>query len=295
MPNWSQILTEIDSKTNTPKALESMRNKYLKKISALTGRNVIAYYSGWLKGDSIPNTGIEEQDKNAFMTTIHQLDKNKGLDLILHTPGGEVAATEGILDYLKSMFGNDIRAFVPQISMSGGTMIAMACKEIIMGKQSSLGPIDPQIGGLACQAVVDEFEHAVSEVKKRPESTLLWQAIISQYRPTFLSDCSKAIEWSKEISKECLLSVNPDINLNAVYDKFLNHNSSYSHSRRISKQECREVGLPVTDLESNQDLQDAVMSLHHCYMITFDKYSISKIVENQLNSRLIQNYAPRNN
>ena len=42
------------------------------------------------------------------------------------------------------MFGTDIRAIVPQLALSAGTMVALACKEIIMGKHSSLGPIDPQ-------------------------------------------------------------------------------------------------------------------------------------------------------
>ena len=42
-------------------------------------------------------------------------------------------------------FGEDIRAIIPQTSMSGGTMIACSCKEILMGKHSSLGPVDPQI------------------------------------------------------------------------------------------------------------------------------------------------------
>lgn len=73
------------------------------------------------------------------MTVIHQLDRNKGLDLILHTPGGDTAATESIVDYLHNMFGNNIRAIVPQLAMSAGTMIACSCKEIIMGLQSSLG------------------------------------------------------------------------------------------------------------------------------------------------------------
>ena len=79
------------------------------------------------------------------MTVIHQLDRDKGLDLILHTPGGDTAATESIVDYLHNMFGNNIRAIVPQLAMSAGTMIACSCKEIIMGLQSSLGPIDPQL------------------------------------------------------------------------------------------------------------------------------------------------------
>ena len=77
------------------------------------------------------------------MSVIHGLDKSKGLDLFLHTPGGDVGATESLIDYLHDSFGGDIRAIIPQIAMSGGTMIACSCKEIIMGKQSSLGPIDP--------------------------------------------------------------------------------------------------------------------------------------------------------
>ena len=83
------------------------------------------------------------------MTVVHKLDKQKGLDLILHTPGGETAATESLVDYLRSIFGTDIRAVIPQIAMSAGTTIACACKEIVMGKHSSLWPIDPMF--LACQ------------------------------------------------------------------------------------------------------------------------------------------------
>ncbi len=115
--------------------------------------------------------------KDAFMTTAYKLDKAKGLDLILHILGGDIAATESIVTYLKSIFNGDVRAFIPQISMSAGTMIAMSCKEIIMGEQSSLGSIDPRMGGIACQAVDD--------VPKNPAALGLWQTIISEYHPTF--------------------------------------------------------------------------------------------------------------
>jgi ClpP class serine protease len=49
------------------------------------------------------------------MTVIHNMDRSKGLDLLLHTPGGDIAATESIVDYLRSMFGTDIRAIIPQL------------------------------------------------------------------------------------------------------------------------------------------------------------------------------------
>ncbi len=132
--------------------------KYLKGLFDKTNRNVIAYYSGWLEKEGIRGVDITDSDKNAFMAAIHKFDRTKGLDLILHTPGGNVATTESLLDYLRIMFGDNIRAIIPQLAMSAGTMISCACKEIIMGKPSNLGPIDPQFGGIAAHGVIDEFE-----------------------------------------------------------------------------------------------------------------------------------------
>lgn len=179
MPSWSEIITDVNLYSNAGTELDKKREMYLTQIHSITGRNVIAYYSGWLKTPDAPHVSIDEQDKNAFMTTVYKLDKAKGLDLILHTPGGDIAATESIVTYLKSLFNGDVRAFIPQISMSAGTMIAMSCREIIMGEQSSLGPIDPQMGGIACQAVIDEFKRAVSEVSANQASLGLWQTIIT--------------------------------------------------------------------------------------------------------------------
>jgi ClpP class serine protease len=126
-------------------------------LHEITKRNVIVYYSGWLQKRGVQGAEINDEDKNGFMTVIHELDRNLGLDLVLHTPGGDTAATESLVHYLRAMFGTDIRAVVPQLAMSGGTMIACACKKIIMGKQSSLGPVDPQLGGVPAHGVVEEF------------------------------------------------------------------------------------------------------------------------------------------
>lgn len=167
--------------------------EYLRKIESITRRNAIVYYSGWLKNNN-PETQIGENDKNAFMNAVYQLDRSKGLDLILHTPGGDIAATEGIVNYLQSLFDGNIRAIIPQISMSAGTMIAISCKEIIMGRQSSLGPIDPQISGIACQMVISEFYKAAAEVKAEPTKLGLWREIISKYPVAFMTMCDNAIK-----------------------------------------------------------------------------------------------------
>lgn len=148
MPNLTDILNEVNT---VGSGYDVVRRKYIEELYTITGRNVIVYYSGWLQKnipDLAPHLQVNDNDKNGFMATIHQLDRSKGLDLVLHTPGGDIAATESLVQYLRAMFGTDVRAIVPQLAMSAGTMIALSCKEVLMGKHSCLGPIDPQIGNL---------------------------------------------------------------------------------------------------------------------------------------------------
>ena len=200
MPSWGEVLTEIQAAGTTH---DLVRRKYLAQLHELTGRNVILYYSGWLQKAFLTRQGVvgfevNDSDKNAFMATIHNMDRSLGLDLLLHTPGGDTAATESIVDYLRSMFGRNIRAFVPQLALSAGTMIALASREIVMGKHSSLGPIDPQINGIPAHGVVEEFNRAIGEIKADPTRAVVWQPIIAKYTPTFIGECQKAIAWGEQ-------------------------------------------------------------------------------------------------
>ena len=98
MPDWDEILDELNREGSTH---DVVRRRYLKKLSACTGRNVIVYYSGWLQKPGLIGVEVNDADKNGFMTVIHGLDRSKGLDLVLHTPGGDVAATESLVDYFR--------------------------------------------------------------------------------------------------------------------------------------------------------------------------------------------------
>ena len=166
MAGWDDILRELG---DTPSQTDIVRRKYLKALSNYTGRNTIAYYSAFLTR-SVAGTDINDSDMTGFMNALKGMDCSKGLDLILHTPGGSPAAAEAIVSYLRSKFHNDIRVIVPQISMSAGTMIACAAKVIIMGKQSSLGPIDPQFNGIPAYNIKAEFEEAKADLAVHPET-----------------------------------------------------------------------------------------------------------------------------
>ena len=283
MPNWNQILNEIKAAGSTH---DIVRRRYLQELHKKTGRNIIAYYSGWLQKTGIHGVEINDEDKNGFMTVIHELDRSLGLDLILHTPGGDTAATESIVYYLRSMFGTNMRAIVPQIAMSGGTMIACACREIIMGKPSNLGPIDPHFGGIPAHGVLEEFSRAVKEVKEDPGTIPIWQAIVAKYSPSFLGECQKAYEWATEVTAEWLASgmfsqePNPQEKARAVVKDLADHALTKSHSRHLHLERCKEIGLKISVLEDDQDLQERVLSVHHAFMITLSDTSAFKIIEN---------------
>ena len=299
MPNWSQILDEIRGKrVNNP--LDQTRHKYLSTMHKYTGRNIIAYYSDFLQNPS-EKTGINDDDKNAFMQAVFGVDRSLGLDLILHTPGGEIAATASIVKYLQDIFGTNIRAFIPQIAMSAGTMIALSCKEIIMGRQSNIGPIDPQFGGLSCAGIIEEFETAIKETQKDQSTIPIWQVVVSKYSPTTLGECQKAIEWSSKLVKEWLCSNMLSDFADKEYraDKILkilgSHKETLNHANHIHINECKELGIVVRALEeldnraidTCKDLQDCVLSIHHAYMHTFSDSKATKIIENHLDGSMI--------
>jgi len=291
MANWYELLNEINKSGS---AHDVIRRAYLRGLHELTGRNVIIYYSGWLQKSRAHNLELNDSDKNGFMNAIHQLDRTKGLDLILHTPGGDLAATESIVDYLRSVFGTDIRAIVPQLAMSAGTMMACACKRIVMGKHSSLGPIDPQLQGIAAHGVVEEFTTAYNDVSKNPASAPIWQVVVSKYPPTFIGECQKAIQWSNEIVEQWLRSgmLADEPQVDTIVDRILtelgNHALTKSHARHLSMQKCRQIGLVVDALEDDQDLQERVLSVHHACIHTLSSTGAYKIIENHNGIAFIQ-------
>lgn len=293
MYSWSELLNASQAQINPQNPnggvqfLMSKKSGFIKKLSEYTGRNTILYFSAFLH-KSANNANINDLDINAFMANVHKLDKNKGLDLILHTPGGDLSATEQIIYYLKSYFGNDIRAIIPQMSMSAGSLIAVSCKEIIMGRQSCLGPFDPQLNGVPCQSAIREFYKAVDDVAKNPASLGLWQTIISKLNPTFLALCEQADKLSDELTESILsdkhLSEPEKDNIKKVFQQ---NRTSKIHSRHINRDKCKTAGLKIVDLEDDQTIQDLVLGIHHCCMILGEQSNIMKIVENNIGNGYI--------
>src|SRR6201988_4034926 len=96
---------------------------------------------------------IDLEDAQTIIAAIKETPPERPIDLILHTPGGLVLAAMQIARAVEAHPAK-VTVFVPVYAMSGGTLIALAADEIVMGEFSMLGPIDPQIGGLPAASIV---------------------------------------------------------------------------------------------------------------------------------------------
>jgi len=291
MPNWNDVLNEItqlqtSSYSTAQGAVDIIRRGYLKKLNSHTSRNIIAYYSGFLSKPGIAQLDINDEDKNGFMMAVHKLTRSEGLDLILHTPGGDIAATQSIVNYLQKMFKNNIRAIVPQIAMSAGTMMACSCRTILMTEHSNLGPIDPHLRGVPAYGVIEEFKKAYKEIKKDSTKIALWNPIISQYAPTFLSQCENAIQWSNKFVQEQLEKVmfvedaKAKVKAKNIANKLSSYKGNKRHEKHIHIEECKKIGLKVERIEDDPILQDLVLTVHHCYMHSLMNTASFKMIEN---------------
>lgn len=298
MSGWNSILEELEH-TETP--TDIVRRKYIEELSQYTGRNVITYYSGWLsKQDHGINADITDSDMTGFMNAVNGLDCSKGLDLILHTPGGFPEAAEAIVNYLRSKFNSDIRVIVPQLAMSAGTMMACSASVIIMGKHSSLGPIDPQFNGIPAYNIKCEFEDAKDDLAENPNNAPYWAIKLQQYPAAFMKTAIDAIDLASDLATQWLGTCMYDKDkkedeaiIKNIVSNLNEHENSKIHGRHLNIDFCKSIGLKIQALEDDEDLQDRVLSLHHAYMLTLDSSPAIKIIENQNRKACILNIPQR--
>lgn len=281
MPTWGEILIEFKTPPITPDAPDRVRRKYLSQLAQHTKRDVILYSTKWTDPSGVqPDTiSITEEDIQGFMEVVHGLCQSS-LDLILHSPGGSPVATEAIVKYLRKKFTN-IRVIVPQGAMSAATMLACSANRVVLGKHSFLGPVDPQfilqtqLGNrmVPAHAILDQFEMAKEECKNN-QNLGPWLPILSQYGPGLLVECKNAIALSKELVKDWLGEYmfhgekRASHKASLIARNLADHKQHKSHGRHFSRDDCKQLGLLVDDLEQDQTLQDLVLSIFHASTLT---------------------------
>lgn len=218
--------------------VESRRVNAIRNLEQQRGSRVILLIH---RQESISLLGIpisrfiNIEDSEQILRAIRLTPSNVPIDLILHTPGGLVLATEQIARALLRHSAK-VTVFVPHYAMSGGTMLAMAADEIVMDENAVLGPVDPQLGNVAAASILTILE--AKPLEKIDDQTLitadLARKAIAQVQRFVRALLEDAIPQQK---------VDP-ANIDKIIDRLTT--GQVTHDYPIAVEEATDMGLPVT-------------------------------------------------
>ncbi len=214
--------------------LESARLSMIQRIEKLRGSRVIVLIH---RQEALSLFGIpvfrfiSVEDSEEVLRAIRMTPPDMPIDIILHTPGGLVLASQQIACALCDHKAK-VTAFVPHYAMSGGTLIALSADEIVMDPHAVLGPVDPQVGQYPAASVVKVLE-------QKPISEVDDQTLI-------LADISrKALRQAHELVKSVLMANGMEpTQADQVADKLTQ--GYFTHDYPISVEEARAMGLNVS-------------------------------------------------
>jgi len=191
---------------------------------------------------------IDIEDSEEVLRAIRSTPPDKGIMLIMHTPGGLMLAASQIALALKRHPGKKI-VVVPHYAMSGGTLIALAADEIWMDPDAVLGPVDPQIGTQSGTLPAPSIVKVVREkgVDKVDDNTLILADI-----------AEKALNQTKDLVKKLLEGKLPQDKMELVIDRLVM--GRYTHDWPITAEELKELGLNV-----KTEIPPAIYSLMSLY------------------------------
>ena len=172
---------------------------------------------------------IDLEDAQTIIAAIKETPEDMPIDFVIHTPGGLVLAAMQIARAVESHKAK-VTVYVPVYAMSGGTLIALAADEIVLGEFSVLGPIDPQMAGVP----------AASLVKARDSKPIEHVSDIT----LVLADVGeKALAQVKRGAVELLTSRMEQAAAEALAAKLAGGN--WTHDYALTASEARALGLPV--------------------------------------------------
>lgn len=287
MANWNDLMEE------RAKYELSLRKSFLDKLHEKTERDIIVYYSAWqTKNAPADLLSIAQDDRIGFQSILDgKHEGNDKLDLILHTPGGDIQATKMIVNALRQHY-NHIRVIVPITAMSAGTMIALAADEILISNIGNLGPIDPQLylGSINSFIPANEIGKVIEKAKHEINKGInvnYWFYELSKYPAAINFMSENVIKQSKDMTLQWLKkwmfkSETNDDKAIKVLDYFSNYDMHLIHGNHLTYEELKThiPELKISLLEDKPELKELVDSVFYSYDIfLMHQTNVVKIIE----------------
>src|SRR5690606_38807006 len=119
--------------------------KCISEIESIRGRPCILYMPNIVNTKITDSISIDYTDDLPFSELVNTIPPEfKSVDVVMVTPGGDGVQAAKFVEKLRSRF-EYVGIIIPDMAMSAGTIFVMSGDEIVMSKNSYIGPIDPQM------------------------------------------------------------------------------------------------------------------------------------------------------
>jgi ClpP class serine protease len=227
--------------------LQAARLKLMREIESKRGSRVITLIH---RQETMALLGfpifryIDIDDSEEVLRAVKLTDDEVPVDLILHTPGGLVLASEQIAHAL-CRHPARVTIFVPHYAMSGGTLLALAADEIVMDENAVLGPVDPQLGEYPAVSIIKAVEQ--KDINEVDDKTLI------------LADVARKAIAQVRARATAILSEHMDAEKAQALAETLSK-GRWTHDYPITVEEAQELGFNIST-----EMPEAVYKLMTLY------------------------------
>ena len=222
------------------------RQAIIKQIQDRTKRSLICYVSGM-------DCAIDENDTLPFVDLLHNVPSDNNLDLLLHTTGGSIDATEKLMGMMRRHVGTaELRVIVPDFAKSSGTLMVLGADTVVMSDMSELGPIDPQGRFLgrwqSVQNYLDAYKEHAEKLTNDPDNVAA-RIMLEKLDPATLRLCEVATERARQAAENLLKRgmFRKSGNWSLTVTELLDTGRWLSHGQMISWEDAQDpqIGLAV--------------------------------------------------
>lgn len=250
------------------------RQEQIKQIQQTEGTTLICYISG-------AGNLIDRDDVLGFGDLLHNISPGENLDLMLHTPGGDIDAAEKLISMVRARVKHGrLRVIVPDFAKSAGTLMALGADVILMSDTSELGPIDPQItlsdahGNLvrhSVQAYLDAYETYAEMLRQNPRDAAA-ATMFSKFDPAFVklcrAACDRALKFAETQLQTGMFRFGNPGNFTQIASELMDTKKWLSHGQMIGCSDAQQMGLNVEYLDPDSNRWQSYWRLYTLQRLT---------------------------
>lgn len=293
------VYAECLTRFKTFRDLTAERKRMLARISELRGGRDILVFAADLSAPPATPIAIDYTDILAVQDQLENMSGD-GIDIVLETPGGLGEVVEDIVKLIHAKY-QSVGMIVPGYAKSAGTIFAMAGDEILMGRSSSLGPIDGQLQlasgkGSSADAFLEGFAKIKEEAENRKHLTPAYIPILQNISPGEIQKCENVRAFSRHLVTGWLadykfkfwdrhsdgrpVTCEDRRNRAAEVAASLCSQSKWlTHDRSIKIDDLEKLRVKITNYDRDAELCDAITRYHALLRMSFEVSAAYKLFE----------------